>query len=78
MISTQIQIDLSTIFSFAALIIGFLTLWFSHLQGTDIQLCNIPETEIKDWTRDEITNNISKNEIPSMLFPKRLSGPGRN
>lgn len=61
------EIDMTVIFSFSALIISSLTLWFSHLKGPDLRLCNEPKTELEEWTRDTLKHYVSQNYIPSPL-----------
>jgi len=41
--------DITLILAMAALVISVLNLWFSHLKGPDIDLCNIPKVELQNW-----------------------------
>ncbi|MHA1280766.1 MAG: hypothetical protein ACTSQ8_26765 [Candidatus Helarchaeota archaeon] len=65
------QFDLSIIFTALALVISLVTLWFSHLKGPDIELCNIPSVmELQDWSVHDRNVHLSSNEIPYYLSLK--------
>jgi len=59
--------ELTLIFTASALIISLITLWFSHLKGPDIELCNQPETELEDWAETDLNNYLQNKHIPNYL-----------
>jgi hypothetical protein len=43
------------------------TLWFSHLKGPDIKLCQSPEVKLKDWSEEILSQWVLKDYVPFLL-----------
>jgi len=67
-----INTDLSALISAATLIIAFMTLWFSHLKGPDIDLCGVPVAELEDWKTDQLTHWLHYGYTPWSLDLKPI------
>jgi hypothetical protein len=52
------------IVSAATLFVALLALWFSQLKGPDIDLCNTPSAELKDWNDDQLNLNLQSRLLP--------------
>lgn len=73
MSALQFQIDiLNTFFIVAAFIISLLTLWFSHLKGSDIDLCSLPVAETEDYSKDRADQFLASDYVTSFLDLKPI------
>lgn len=63
---------MTVIFTALALILSLITLWFSHLKGPDIELGNILEAELEDWSKDLMNNHVVQNYVPDHLRIKPI------
>jgi len=66
------EIVLTIIISVPALVISLLSLWFSHLKGPDIDLCDVPETELNDWSKQELDQSSLSGYVPYGLGLKPM------